>query len=155
MNSWQQQWYLGSSYYHFNRPNEAISTEDNRLSPRLSIHGGFNFPVNEWNRVYLSGLYMQSAITTEKMLGTVLESLVRTDQYETKLFFGLYYRMSDAFIPYLGLSNERFQIGVSYDVNVSSMKVATRSRGGGEISLQLNLSQSEESKKIPACYNRF
>ena len=155
MNSWQQQWYLGSSFYHINRPNEGISTEENRLVPRLSAHGGFNFPINEWNRLYLSALYMQSAITSEKMVGTILESLVRTNQYETKLFLGLYYRADEAFIPYIGISNDKLQVGISYDVNISTLKDATRSRGGAEISLQMNLSKDEDAKKIPACYNRF
>lgn len=155
MNADEQQWYIGGSYYHINRPNEAISTEENRLQPRISAHGGFNFPVGELNRVYFSGLYMNSAITQELTFGAVLESTIRSNEYETSLFTGLYYRRNDAFVPYIGITNGKMQLGLSYDVNVSSLKTATQSRGGFEMSLQMNLSRNPDANKIPKCYNKF
>jgi len=47
------------------------------------------------------------------------------------------------------------QLGLSYDINISSLKTATQSRGGFEISLQTNLSHDTERNKIPKCYNKF
>jgi hypothetical protein len=155
MNNSNSQWYVGGSYYHLNRPNEAISTEENRLSPRLSVHSGFNFPVAERNRIYLSALYMNSMITEELMFGTVFENYIPNVEYETSLYTGVYYRPNDAVIPYIGLGTTKMQLGLSYDINISSLKTATQSRGGFEISLQMNLSRDEERNKIPKCYNKF
>jgi type IX secretion system PorP/SprF family membrane protein len=151
----QSQWYFGASYYHINKPNESISTEESRLSPRISVHGGYNFPFGEMNRLYLSGLYMNSMLTTEVLMGVVYEKVVPNVEYETSLFSGLYYRPGDAIIPYIGLGTTRMQVGFSYDINISSLKTATKSRGGFELSVQMNLSRDEENAKIPKCYNRF
>jgi len=155
MNVDEVQWYLGGSYYHINRPNEAISTEENRLRPRLSIHSGFNFPTNELGRLYLSGLYMNSMITEELVFGSVYESMIPGAEYENSLYLGAYYRPKDAIIPYVGYGTTKFQIGFSYDINISSLNTATQSRGGFEVSVQMNMSQNDELRKIPKCYNKF
>jgi type IX secretion system PorP/SprF family membrane protein len=155
MNGANSQWYLGGSYYHLNNPNEAISTEQNRLSPRLSVHGGFNFAFAEQNRIYLSALYMNSMITEEYLFGTVFEKYIPNVEYETSLYTGVYYRPNDAIIPYIGFGTSKMQLGLSYDINISSLKTATQSRGGFEISLQTNLSRDPERNKIPKCYNKF
>jgi len=155
MNEGQSQWYIGGSYYHLNRPNEAISTEVNRLKPRLSAHSGFNFLAGERTRVYLTGLYMNSMITEEVMFGTVCELTIPSVEYENSLLLGGYYRVKDAVIPYVGFTTTKFQLGFSYDINISSLNTATQSRGGFEISLQTNLSHDTERNKIPKCYNKF
>lgn len=155
MSAKNSQWYLGGSYYHLNKPNEAISTEQNRLSPRLSVHGGFNFPFAEQNRIYLSALYMNSMITEEFLFGTIFEKYIPNIEYETSLYTGVYYRPNDAVIPYIGIGTPKMQLGLSYDINISSLKTATQSRGGFEISLQTNLSRDPERNKIPKCYNKF
>jgi predicted porin len=43
--------------------------------------------------------------------------------------------VNDAVIPYVGLEFGGFRLGASYDVNISSLKTASQSRGGIEISL--------------------
>jgi len=149
------QWYFGGSYYHLNKPNEAISTEQNRLTPRLSVHSGFNFPFAEQNRIYLSALYMNSMITEEFLFGTIFEKYIPNVEYETSVYAGVYYRPNDAVIPYIGIGTTKMQLGLSYDINISSLKTATQSRGGFEISLQTNLSRDPERNKIPKCYNKF
>ena len=155
INDDEVQWYVGGSYYHINKPNEAISTEDNRLRPRLSVHSGFNFPAGDQGRVYLSGLYMNSMLTTELVFGSVFEYMVPAAEYENSVYFGTFYRAKDAFIPYVGYGSSKFQLGFSYDINISSLNTATLSRGGFEVSIQMNMSQNEELRKIPKCYNRF
>ena len=41
----------------------------------------------------------------------------------------------DAVIPYVGMDYGSFNLGISYDVNVSGFKVASQTQGGFEISL--------------------
>jgi type IX secretion system PorP/SprF family membrane protein len=65
----EQQWYIGASYYHITRPNESMTGGDAKLSPRTTIHAGYNFSVNEMSKLYFSGLYMNSAISSEVMIG--------------------------------------------------------------------------------------
>lgn len=155
MNYNEHNWYLGASYYHFTKPNESISGEVNRLEPRLTLHGGYNFPLSELKRIYFSGLYMKSAINEEKTGGAILESTLNSQEYETRVLTGLYYRWAESVIPFVGINTGNFQIGLSYDINISTLKTATETRGGFEMSLLMNFVKDEEAKKIPRCYNRF
>lgn len=155
MNSSEHQWYVGASYYHITRPNESITSAENRLQSRVSLHGGYNLPVHEYARLYFSSLYMQSALASEIMVGAVLESNIQVNAFETTLYTGLYLRNKDAVIPYLGLNNGNLQVGLSYDINLSSLATATQSRGGFELSLVMNLSKDPETNKVPKCFNRF
>lgn len=155
MNYEEHHWYLGSSYYHFTRPNESISGEVNRLDPRITIHGGYSFPISELNRVYLSALYMNSALANEITGGVVFESTLNSSEYETSIYTGVFYRRDESIIPHFGINTGKMKIGLSYDINISSFKTATQGRGGFEMSLALDLARSETASRIPKCYFRF
>lgn len=48
---------------------------------------------------------------------------------------GLHYRLKDAIIPSIAVNYNKFRIGLSYDINVSSLRTASNSKGGAEISI--------------------
>lgn len=52
------------------------------------------------------------------------------------LSLGTYLRLGDAFIPSVSLDFDKYSLGVSYDVNVSSLRTASNGKGGFEISLK-------------------
>jgi hypothetical protein len=56
--------------------------------------------------------------------------------------------MNDALIPYLGIEIKGLRIGASYDINTSSLKAATVSRGGSEFSL-IYIKKTSQTKGIP------
>jgi type IX secretion system PorP/SprF family membrane protein len=156
MNSNQANWYIGSSYYHFTRPSESLSSQyEMRVQPRLTFHSGYNFPIADLNRIYFSGIYMKSMLAKEIAFGTVYESAIPSSNFESKLFTGVFFRVQDAIIPYVGFTNNKFQVGMSYDLNISSLKTATQSRGGFELSLLMIFSKDPERSKIPRCTNLF
>lgn len=61
------------------------------------------------------------------------------DEDPTNVYLGAWTRISstinDAIIPYIGLEFKSIHVGYSYDINISSLKTASNSRGGNEISL--------------------
>ena len=57
--------------------------------------------------------------------------------------------LTDAIIPYVGMDFSDFTLGLSYDVNVSSLKTASNSQGGIEISLVYIKKSSNGRKAIP------
>ena len=57
------------------------------------------------------------------------------EENPTNVYLGTWVRFNDAIIPYIGLEFGEFHLGASYDVNISSLKTASQSRGGIEISL--------------------
>jgi hypothetical protein len=56
--------------------------------------------------------------------------------------------LNDAIIPYIGVEFGGTRIGASYDINTSSLKAATLSRGGSEISIII-IKKPVESVGIP------
>jgi hypothetical protein len=70
------------------------------------------------------------------MIGAAFSLNVNNDEENpTNVYLGSWYRFQDALIPYMGLEFGEWQLGASYDVNTSSLKAASNSRGGVEISL--------------------
>jgi len=156
MSNDESNWYLGTSYYHFTRPSENFSSQyDQKLQPRFTIHSGYNFLLNDLDRLYFSGLFMHSMLMREITIGGVLELYIDRSSVDSKLLTGMFHRINDALIPYIGFNTGNFQVGVSYDINTSSIKTATKSRGGFELSLLMTVIKDPEKARIPKCTNRF
>jgi len=155
INGQEKQWYIGASYYHITQPNESFTAQEVRLAPRITVHAGYNYPTNNNGKMYFSGLYMQSAISNEYMLGGVLQSFL--DYYEKKssIMGGMYYRWDESIIPYVGLESGDFQFGVSYDINISALKTASQFRGGFELSMQYVFAKDPSRNLVPKCFNKF
>lgn len=129
--------YFGLSGYHLNRPNVSFLSTNYLLKPRYTFHGGSTWSLNETTRIFLSGLYQMQSGASELLFGGAF-GFNYTDDYEDPrhVFAGLWYRWDDAAIPYAGIEFGDFRIGLSYDVNTSSLATASRRRGGIELSFQ-------------------
>ena len=63
--------------------------------------------------------------------------------------------VNDAIIPYVGLDYGSFNLGMTYDVNVSAFKTASQGRGGIEISLIYIKKPSQEDRSRQVQCPRF
>lgn len=128
--------YLGASMYHINRPKETFNGGNFLLSARTTIQAGGKIPMGTYNYLHFAANYSMQAKAHNTMLGGAYSLNVNNDEANpTNVYLGLWYRFNDAVIPYVGLEFGEFQLGVSYDVNTSSLKPASNVRGGSEISL--------------------
>ena len=128
--------YLGASVYHVNRPKESFQGGNYLLEPRLTIQAGGMVPLGENNALHFSAIHSRQANATNTEFGGAYMLNVNQDPSNpTNLYLGSWYRFGDAIIPYVGLEFGEFQIGATYDVNTSSLKPASNMRGGAEISL--------------------
>lgn len=143
----KSQWNLGASYYHFTRPNESISGEEHKLDPRYTVHGRINFQLTDATALYLSGLYMKSALAEEFTTGAVFELWLPDVEYRSNLFAGVYVRPGDAIIPQMGMKMDKLHVGLSYDVNVSRLKTGSQGRGGFELSISFFTDEINEGCK--------
>ena len=149
--------YFGASSYHLTRPKESFTGNAYyTLHPRVTVHGGYSFPLipdNTRNYIHFSGLYSKQANATDAMLGGAWSTNVNDNEEQPINFYvGVWVRFSnltDAVIPYVGLDVGPFTLGMSYDVNVSSLKTASQSMGGIEISLIYIKKPSDGRKPIP------
>jgi type IX secretion system PorP/SprF family membrane protein len=151
-------YYFGASAYHILQPTESFSGNNlYTLHPRFTLHGGYSFPLsnsNNTNFIHFSGLYSRQANAVDAMLGGAWSYNLNNEEASSpiNLYLGLWSRFSnltDAIIPYVGLDVGSFTIGMTYDVNVSSLKSASESQGGFEISLIYIKKPAEERKTIP------
>ncbi|MDB5249967.1 MAG: hypothetical protein JWQ40_4361 [Segetibacter sp.] len=127
--------YAGISMYHITRPKQQFTGTFFLLNPRTTVHGGGYFPVSDNGTVHLSALYSTQASASETVFGGAVQLAVTEGESPTSVYFGSWMRINDAIIPYLGLEFSDFRLGATYDVNISSLKAASQSRGGIEISL--------------------
>lgn len=132
--------YLGASMYHLNRPKESFQGGDFLLNPRVTIQAGGKIPVGSYNSFNFSTNFSTQANARNFMIGGALAYNVNNDTEinPTNLFIGAWSRfnnVSDAIIPYIGLEFNSLHLGYSYDINISSLKAASNSIGGNEISL--------------------
>ncbi len=133
--------YVGVAGYHLNRPKESFTGDIfYRLSPRVTVNAGGAIPLGDMTRtIYLSSMFSSQSGAKNFVLGGAAGFLLNEDEDNPMNFFagawGRFNNVNDAIIPYIGLEYNGFRFGASYDVNISSLKTASQSRGGIEISL--------------------
>ncbi len=142
-------YYLGTSIYHINKPSVSFIDKQWNLTSRVTIHGGGTFPMTENISLHASAIYQMQNSAHEFVLGSSLSALLNNnEEHPSNIYFGAWMRMNDAIIPYMGLEFSNLRIGASYDVNTSSLKAATLGRGGTEFSL-IYIHQPAEHVGIP------
>ena len=143
-------YYLGASIYHINKPSLSFIDKTWNLSSRMTVHGGGSFPVGDNLSVFTSAIFQLQNKATETVVGGALSANVTGDDANpTSVYLGSWYRFGDALIPYIGIEINGLRIGASYDVNTSSLKAATASRGGSEFSLIYIKKPASKNKGIP------
>jgi type IX secretion system PorP/SprF family membrane protein len=143
--------YLGASFYHINRPKESYNGGYYLLNTRLTFHSGGYLQVAENATLHLSAMHTRQARATNTVVGgTVALNANNNHENPTSFYAGSWFRLGDAVIPYLGLEFSNFRIGATYDINISSLKTASQSRGGIEISL-LYIRRTDNGRKNIPC----
>lgn len=128
--------YLGASMYHINRPKESFKGGNYLLDPRITVQAGGMVPLGEYNGVHFSAIHSRQANAVNTQIGGAYMLGLGVDPNNpTNLYLGTWFRFGDAVIPYVGLEFGEFRFGASYDVNISSLKPASNMRGGAEVSL--------------------
>ncbi|MDQ6845640.1 MAG: PorP/SprF family type IX secretion system membrane protein [Bacteroidota bacterium] len=132
----QNNFYIGASMYHINRPKESFKGGNWNIAARTTISAGGYFPVSDQLTLHTSGIYQVQNKSSEVTFGGAIAATIDPQSENPSNFYiGSWYRMGDAIIPYLGLEFAGMRLGATYDVNISDLKAGSQSRGGMEISL--------------------
>lgn len=128
--------YLGASMYHINRPKETFQKGSFLLNARTTIQAGGKIPAGPYNFLHFAANYSMQGNAHNTMIGGAFALNMNSDEENpTNFYLGSWYRFDDAVIPYMGLEFGEWRFGASYDVNISSLKPASNTRGGVEVSL--------------------
>lgn len=150
---------IGLAAYHINKPKQEFAPGSNyRLPVRWvgSLMSNIDFEDTRFTLTPSFVIQKQGAKDTlstkvekirgayEMVMGSFIKVRLATgtkvtgEKTQNCIGFGLFYRSKDALIPKLCLELGDYAFGLSYDVNISSYKTASRSRGGFEVSLRYN-----------------
>jgi type IX secretion system PorP/SprF family membrane protein len=141
--------YVGASMYHINRPKESFKNGFYILNSRVTFHGGGYFPIGQSMTLHASAMHSSQGKATNTTVGAAMSFLANGDESNpTNFYAGGWMRFGDAIIPYVGLEFGGLRIGATYDVNISSLKPASQSRGGMEVSL-IYIKKPIEHRSIP------
>ncbi|HIA36459.1 MAG TPA: type IX secretion system membrane protein PorP/SprF [Flavobacteriales bacterium] len=134
----------GIALLHINKPKQSFYADGNEtLYSKLVVHGGSYIGIKRTSMALVPGaLILLQGPTREVNVGAMLRyTLKEESKYtgllkETAVYFGGYYRVGDAFIPSFMFEMANFTLGLSYDVNISSLKTASNGQGGLELSFR-------------------
>lgn len=136
--------YAGGAVFHANQPNISFLDDGSeKLYQKMIFHAGGQVPFNP-NFSILPAAYIAFQGPSSQMVFGNNFRFTNNDKYEVAIRAGVWTRLSnrldsgkvlDALIYSFTLEMERWQLGLSYDVNHSSLRTASNGRGGFEVSL--------------------
>jgi len=132
----------GVAYHHFTRPELTYYTEEKLHSKYVFNFSGLIDLIENQLSVQPSIMLMLQGGGMEINLGSLVRyqlqgsSLYTGAQSEMAIGAGLFYRYQDAFIPTVTYQYSFFTLGISYDVNISSLRYVSRGVGGLELGLK-------------------
>jgi len=136
--------HAGIALFHLNQPNQSFPfyNDGDKLNSKLVFHGGSEIYLKESTMAIIPKFLIlsqgpQNEITLGSMVKYVLQEGSKYTGWvdEIAVYLGGWYRFGDAFILNGRFDYKNFAFGISYDINVSNLTVASASKGGPEFSL--------------------
>lgn len=133
---------LAAGAFHMNRPDQGLTGVDKtnmRISGMMKMHIGIK-GTNMAFEPILS--YMQQGTLSEIDAGILMRYRLKAGSSHTTLAsesaisFGACYRVKDALYPIIAYDFGNYSVGISYDVNLSTLTPYSQSRGGFEVVLK-------------------
>ena len=145
---------VGLAWYHLNKPSESFFNDSETFSLRQVYNAKFNYKLNDRYTISPNVMYMYQNKAQDLVLGVI--GKMKMDVNKAKIdevFVGMnlrdgYKRNYDAANLIIGAVRQEWQVGISYDINVSGLSSVTHYRGAFELSV-IYIAQSSE----PSIYN--
>ena len=145
------QFSFGAGMFHILRPKLGFFSNANpSLAPRYTIHAGAGFRVGEQDDFFISAHFMEQNGATESVIGGAYGFV--PGESDMSLYIGTWLRMKDALYPYIGLRTPAYQLGLSYDIFNSDIRVSNRYSGSSELSFIYFFNKDRKKKGIPCFF---
>lgn len=146
---------VGFAANHLNMPKDSYFNQyKDRLRIRQVVNAELDFRATEKISLQPKLLWMWTAKANDMVAGTNVK-IQLANKTITSFSLGAYYRHgvvrnADAAIPYLGFSIKKFDLGFSYDVNISTLSTDVKRRSAFEVSLiYIGASSKPKIKTLP------
>jgi len=144
----------GLSLFNMTTPDESFgSSTPSPLDLRLLAHTEVIFPItDDWDAMPAAQVMSQGTYK-EILLGSRFRYNWRDDAIGTRrAWIGGFARLADGAFVTVGADYDAWQFGLSYDINLSQLDIASNRRGGFELSVIYILDIfSEKRKRHRAC----
>lgn len=124
--------FIGYSVFNLMEPKETFFGFDNKLPMRHYAHTGVRINLSELFYILPKALVMMQTNAIEQTYALDFGYYLQNDQ--VYLLGGITYRNQDAGIVYAGAKWKSYIAKIGYDINTSSLKDASKSRGAIEVS---------------------
>jgi len=148
---------FGASYFHLTTPNESFYANTNKLPIRQIYNASIRYFINQKIALVPNTIANVTTKANDWIFGCNAEyTLSKSTFFENQIFAGFMWRkgvkrISDAAIINVGLKQNNYTIGFSYDINVSPLKTATEYKGAYEIALIYTGKNTRIHKKQIPC----
>lgn len=143
--------FAGFAVYNLLQHSENVLQETYKLPTRFTLQAGGQKVVGVNGRIYGSMTAMRQAMANQLTLGGAF-GVQLTEHDKNELMGGLWFRIGDAVIPYVGYQYKGIQVGLSYDYTVSALKAGSVTRNGYELTLLYKSPDNRELKTLIPWY---
>lgn len=143
--------FLGLDFNHLNRPSQSFYKEQlSQLDGKFNLYTSSVISMSKYWSFMPSVFYFNQGQYNELFYGALLKRELNDINFRS-VNFGLTNRSGDAVILRFGMEYQNFDIAFSYDLNYSSLRIASRGIGAFELSVIYLL---HESVKYQRNFNR-
>ena len=130
--------FLGAAYHHLNRPkNSFYRNPDIELHAKYVFSTGIKLKIDDSSSFTIQADHSTQGSFSETIGGALYSHTLGEDPENPPyiLYAGAFLRFKDALIPVIKMDMKSLSVAISYDLNVSPLKTASRGRGGFELSV--------------------
>lgn len=137
---------IGIAVSHFSVPKINYTTNTDRQYTKFVFHSSFSLGVKSIDMAILpSFVYIQQGPSKQINAGFMFKRIYKSTSFYTNrsksaaFAIGAFYRLNDAIVPSVLIELDKYALSFSYDINVSSLKTASKFKGGMELGLRFNV----------------
>lgn len=150
----------GLGYFHINEPKKNFwNAATITLPARYTAYLMTTLPIGKKTDLRLMGQGSYQGTYTEHVVGAgARHHISQAKTREMAFGYGMGYRFNargigdiDAIYPYVQMDYKQWNVGLSYDINLSDAKTATYNRGGLELSVIYTIKSVPVTAFCPTC----
>ena len=130
--------FVGAAFHHLNRPKNSFYRDpDIELHPKYVFSTGIKLKIDDFSSFTIHADHSSQGSFSETIGGALYSHVLGDDPVNPPytLYAGAFLRFKDALIPVIKMDMKSLSVAISYDLNVSPLKTASRGRGGFELSI--------------------
>ena len=148
---------VGLSWFHVNTPEESFLGDKVNLPLRHAYNLKLNYKLSDNFLIMPNALFMYQIERQDLVVGVLAKKKIEDNKTKiNQVFAGINFRDGfnrnyDAMNLIIGAKREEWQVGISYDINVSDLSSVTHYRGAFELSVIYIVKSSDPSTFIVPC----